>query len=137
MPGKFLPTQRWFLGGFLGGLFAFLERGSGRSNFLYSARLSMDSAWKVGVKRGWWKGVRNGDTMLFIASLALIQSIYETNPKAISGGVVRKSLSMLRGEGWTDRAVPAASEEVKEKIEEREVKQESAPVDEEKAAKQE
>lgn len=130
LPGKFLPTQRWFLGGFIGGLWAFLERGSGRSNFLYSARLSMDSLWKVGVKRGWWKGWKNGDVFVFIASLALIQSIYETNPKAVSGGVVRKSLSMLRGDGWVDRAV-IKSEEDQEKVDEREVKQESLPMDEE------
>ena len=112
-------------------MWAFLERGSGRSNFLYSARLSMDSLWKVGVKRGWWKGVKNGDVLIFIASLAMIQSIYETNPKAISGGVVRKGLSMLRGDGWVDRAVAITDEET-EKLKEREVKQESLPVDEEK-----
>lgn len=90
----------------------------------------MDSLWKVGVKRGWWKGWKNGDVFVFIASLALIQSIYETNPKAVSGGVVRKSLSMLRGDGWVDRAV-IKSEEDQEKVDEREVKQESLPMDEE------
>jgi hypothetical protein len=130
LPRKFLPTQRWFVGGFLGGLWAFLERGSGRSNFLYSARLSMDSLWKVGVKRGWWKGVKNGDVLVFVASLAMIQSIYETNPKAVSGGVVRKSLGMLRGDGWVDRAV-VKNEEEKQKLEEREHKQETVPVEEE------
>jgi hypothetical protein len=131
LPRKFLPTQRWFLGGFVGGLWAFLERSSGRSNFLYSARLSMDSLWKVGVKRGWWKGVKNGDLLVFVASLALIQSIYETNPKAVSGGVVRKSLGMLNGEGWVDRAVLRGQEEKEEK----EHKDESFPVDEDKKVK--
>ncbi|EON67793.1 hypothetical protein W97_07048 [Coniosporium apollinis CBS 100218] len=104
LPRKVLPTQRWFLGGFLGGCWAFLERKSGRSNFLYSARLSLDSLWKVGVKHGWWRGVKNGDVLLFVASLAVVNAVYEVDPKAVSGGVVRKGLGMLRGEGWVDRA---------------------------------
>jgi hypothetical protein len=90
----------------------------------------MDSLWKVGVKRGWWKGVKNGDVLVFVASLAVIQSIYETNPKAVSGGVVRKSLGMLRGDGWVDRAV-VKNEEEKQKLEEREHKQETVSVEEE------
>ncbi|KAF2500168.1 hypothetical protein BU16DRAFT_569908 [Lophium mytilinum] len=105
LPRAFLPTQRWFLGGFLGGLWAFLERKSGRSNFMYSARLSIDSLWKVGVKHGWWRGIKNGDVLLVVMSLALINTVYEVDPKAVNGGVVRKGLGMLRGEGWVDRAV--------------------------------
>ena len=105
LPRNVLPTQRWFFGGALGGLWAFLERRNGRSNFLYSTRLSMDSLWKVGVKRGWWRSVKNGDVLLFVASLAVIQGVYEVDPKAVNGGVIRKSLGMLRGDGWVDRAV--------------------------------
>ncbi|KAI9833174.1 MAG: hypothetical protein M1819_003797 [Sarea resinae] len=104
LPRGFLPTRRFFLGGFLAGFWAFLERKSGRSNFLYSARTSLDSMWKVGVKRGWWKGIRNGDVGLFVLSLAVINAVYEANPKAVSGGALRKSLGMLRGDGWVDRA---------------------------------
>jgi hypothetical protein len=104
-PRNFLPTQRWFLGGFLGGMWAFLERKGGRGNFMYSARLSIDSFWKVGVKHGWWKGIKNGDVLLVVTSLALINAIYEVDPKAVSGGILRKSLGMLRGDGWVDRAV--------------------------------
>ncbi|KZF22890.1 hypothetical protein L228DRAFT_247303 [Xylona heveae TC161] len=103
-PRSFLPTQRFFLGGFLAGFWAFLTRRSGRSNFLYSARMSIDSLWKVGVKRGWWRGVRNGDVWLFVLSLALTNAVYDVNPKAVTGGAVRKSLSVLRGQGWVDRA---------------------------------
>jgi hypothetical protein len=104
-PRHFLATQRWFLSGFLGGLWAFLDRKAGRSNFLYSTRLSVDSLWKVGVKRGWWKGVKNGDVLLFVVSLALVNVVYEREPKAVSSGVVRKGLGVMRGEGWVDRAV--------------------------------
>ena len=69
-----------------------------------SVRLSVDSLWKVGVKRGWWKGVRNGDVWVFVAGLMLLNTVYEVDPKAVSGGMVRKGLGVLRGEGWVDRA---------------------------------
>lgn len=109
-PRTFLSTQRWFLGGFLGGLWAFLERKGGRSNFLYSTRLSIDSLWKVGVKRGWWKGVKNGDVLLFVLSLATVNVLYEISPRSVNSGVARKGLGVLRGEGWVDRAVIANGE---------------------------
>lgn len=103
-PRNFLPTQRWFLGGFLGGMWAFLERKHGRGNFLYSARMSIDSLWKVGVKRGWWRGIKNGDVLLFVLSLATVNALYEMSPRSINSGVARKGLGVLRGEGWVDRA---------------------------------
>ncbi|KAF2084774.1 hypothetical protein K490DRAFT_8530, partial [Saccharata proteae CBS 121410] len=114
LPRSFLPTQRFFLGGMLGGLFAFVERKHGRSTFLYSVRLSIDSLWKVGKKRGWWKGIRNGDVALFVVCLALINAVYELEPRAVQGGVVRKGLGMLRGEGWVDRAVGVKGKEMVE-----------------------
>lgn len=88
----------------MGGMWAFLERKSGRGNFLYSARMSIDSLWKVGVKRGWWRGVKNGDVLLFVVSLATVNVLYEVAPKSVSSGVARKGLGVLRGEGWVDRA---------------------------------
>ncbi|KAF2712339.1 hypothetical protein K504DRAFT_464431 [Pleomassaria siparia CBS 279.74] len=103
-PRTFLPTQRWFLGGFLGGMWAFLERKNGRGNFMYSARMSIDSLWKVGTKRGWWRGVKNGDVLLFTISLATINVLYEMSPRSVNSGVARKGLGVLRGEGWVDRA---------------------------------
>lgn len=128
LPRAVLPTQRWVLGGALGGTWAFLERKTGRSNFLYTARLSIDSLWKVGVKHGWWKGVKNGDVLLFVASLAAMQAIYEVDPKAVNGGMVRKALGMLRGDGWVDRAEEGGvSAPAEQKLEEREVKQQSVP----------
>lgn len=105
LPRNFLSTQRWFLGGFLGGLWAYVARRGERSNFLYSARLSIDSLWKVGIKRGWWKGVKGGDVFLFVASLALLDAVYEARPRAVRGAVIRKSFGVLRGDGWVDRVV--------------------------------
>jgi hypothetical protein len=118
-PRSFLPTQRWFLGGFLSGLWAFLERKNGRANFLLTARMSIDSFWKVGIKRRWWRGIQNGDVVLFVMSLATINVLYEISPRSVSSGVARKGLGMLRGEGWVDRATlsrgDSEGEEEKEK----------------------
>jgi hypothetical protein len=104
LPAKVLPTQRFFFGGALGGLWAFIDKDTGRSNALFSTRLSLDSLWKVGVKRKWWTGIKNGDVILTVLGLALMQSIYEVDPKAVNSPMVRKVLSTLRGDGWVDRA---------------------------------
>ncbi|KAL8715117.1 MAG: hypothetical protein Q9220_001074 [cf. Caloplaca sp. 1 TL-2023] len=102
LPRHSLPTQRWFLGGFLGGLWAILERKGGRSNFLYSVRLSADSTWQVGKKRGWWKGVKGGDLAVFVAGLGVIGAVFERDRAAVQGSLVRKGMGFLRGEGFKD-----------------------------------
>lgn len=110
LPRSTLPTQRWFLGGFLGGMWALVARHGERSNFLYSSRISIDSLYKVGKKRGWWRGVKNGDVMVFVASLALLNVVYEARPGAVKGGAVRKGVSMLRGEGWVDKVATSTKD---------------------------
>ena len=67
-----------------------------------SARSSLDSLWKVGRKRGWWRGVRGGDVWLFVASLMVINAVFERDQRAVRSGFVRRSLSSLRGEGFRD-----------------------------------
>lgn len=119
LPRSTLPTQRWFLGGFLGGFWAFAARYHERSNFLYSARLSIDSAYKVGKKRGWWRGLRNGDVMVFVASLALLNVVYEARSSAVRGPMIRKAVSSVRGDGWIDKEAtkesdPQGAKEVEE-----------------------
>ena len=82
---------------------------------MYTARMSIDSLWKVGSKRGWWKGVKNGDVLLFVVSLATVNALYEVSPRSINSGVARKGLGVLRGEGWVDRAVVSRQGNCKEK----------------------
>ena len=101
-PKRFLATQRFFLGGMLGGLWGWIVRGDARGEFLYGVRTSLDSLWKVGRKRGWWKGIRGGDVGLFVASLMVINVVYERDARAINSGVVRRGISSLRGEGMRD-----------------------------------
>lgn len=115
LPRTLLPTQRWFLGGFMGGLWAYVAKKRERDNFLYSFRLSLDSLYKVGKKRGWWKGVKNGDVMLFVAGLAAVNYVYEAQPSAVQGAMIRKTLAMCRGEGWVDRAEKLEREAHEEK----------------------
>lgn len=98
LPPKALPTQRFFLGGFIAGLWGFVEQGRSRGNFLYLTRLSMDSLWKVGVKRGWWKSLKGGDVWLFVAALAVINAVYTKDQNVIRGGAVRRVIAGLRGE---------------------------------------
>ncbi len=103
-PRGFLPTQRFFLGGFAAGLWAWVERRHGRSVFLYSARMSVDSLWKVGVKRRWWRAMKGGDVWVFVLALMLSGVVYERDARAIKEGNWRKGISWVRGEGFRDWA---------------------------------
>jgi hypothetical protein len=105
IPGHVLPTRRWFLSGFLAGMWALVDREHGRGRFTYVARLSMDSLWKLCKKKGWFKGGRAGEVWLFVLSLAMINTVYEARPGAVRGAWTRKSLGLLRGEArinWPD-----------------------------------
>ncbi|RDA84317.1 hypothetical protein CP532_4792, partial [Ophiocordyceps camponoti-leonardi (nom. inval.)] len=102
LPRHTLATQRFFLGGFLAGLWAWVERRHGRSVFLYSARSSVDSLWKVGVKRRWWRAMRGGDVWVFALALMATGVVYERDARAIREARWRKGVSWLRGEGWRD-----------------------------------
>ena len=64
---------------------------------MYSVRMSIDSLWKVGRKRGWWKGWQGGDVALFVISLALMNVVYERRKGAVDKAVGR-GLGWLRGE---------------------------------------
>ncbi|KAM0212724.1 hypothetical protein ACHAPQ_002545 [Fusarium lateritium] len=105
LPRHVLATQRVFLGGFFAGLWAFVERRNGRGMFLYSARASVDSLWKVGVKRRWWKSMKGGDVWVFMLALMVTGVVYEKDAQAIRETNWRKGVSWLQGQGWTDWAI--------------------------------
>lgn len=99
LPRTFLPRFRFFLGGFFGGCFQFLDRTTaGRGNSLYATRVSVDSLWKVGVKHGWWKGVKGGDVVVFVLGLALTHAVYELQDKAVEDKGMKTILRLLRGD---------------------------------------
>jgi len=116
-PRTFLPTQRFFLGGFLAGFWALIERRRGRGIFLYSARMSVDSLWKVGVKRRWWRAMKGGDVWVFVLALMLTGMVYERDARAVKEGTWRKGISWVRGEGWKDWSVEEDEDEEKAKEE--------------------
>ncbi|KAM7221786.1 hypothetical protein V8F06_002779 [Rhypophila decipiens] len=104
-PRTFLPTQRFFLGGFLAGFWAMLEKKRGRGVFLYTTKTSIDSLWKVGTKRRWWKAMKGGDVWVFVAALMLTGVVYERDRAAIKEAAWRKGISWARGEGFKDWSV--------------------------------
>ncbi|KAL8243670.1 hypothetical protein R6Q59_009928 [Mikania micrantha] len=96
LPKKMFPQFRLFLGGLLGGTFAIVDQSaSGHSNAMYAARTSLDSLWKVGKKRGWWKGVQGGDVWLFVVSLMAMNIVYDLHTQTDAS---MKLLKVLRGE---------------------------------------
>ncbi|KAJ4150567.1 hypothetical protein LMH87_011312 [Akanthomyces muscarius] len=117
LPRHLLATQRFFLGGFFAGLWAWIERKHGRMAFLYSARASVNSLWKVGVKRRWWRAMKGGDLWVFVLALMITGVVYERDAKAIQQNSFRKGVSWVRGEGWRDWAIEEDEEETKEKDE--------------------
>jgi hypothetical protein len=98
----------------LGGIWGFIVRKKARGEFLYSARLSMDSLWKVGRKRGWWRGIRGGDVWLFVASLMVINVVYERDARSLRSGIIRRGVSSLRGEGLRDYVAEEEEKRIKE-----------------------
>lgn len=97
LPRKLIPQWRFFLGGFLGGLFMYFDRQRGRGLATYAARTSADSLWKVGVKRRWWKDVKGGDVFVFAVSLGMMGVVLEKN-KQVGKGWERMTLEVIRGD---------------------------------------
>jgi len=100
LPRAFIPKFRFFFGGLLGGLFSLADlTPSGHLTALYTARTSVDSLWKVGVKHRWWKGIRAGDVWLFVAALALENVVYDFGKDTpASEDQAMTMVKVLRGE---------------------------------------
>jgi hypothetical protein len=98
LPGKVLPTQRWFWGGFVAGFWAFLLRETGRAQFLYSLRTSFQSLWKLGVKKGYWRPGKNGDVWLVVFGIALLNVVHDHNQEALTSGIFRRVVKTMRGD---------------------------------------
>lgn len=103
-----LPTKRFFLSGALGGLpFAFLD--GSRGVYLSVFRTAVDSAWKVGAKRGTGKSLRGGELWVVVVAWALIGAILDSRPSAVDSRGLRKALAWLRGDGFVDPIEVAAA----------------------------
>lgn len=94
----------------MAGFWAWVERKHGRGVFLYSARASVDSLWKVGVKRRWWKAMRAGDVWVFVLAVMLTGAVYERDARAVREDSWRKGISWIRGQGFRDWAIEEEDE---------------------------
>ncbi|OLL26741.1 hypothetical protein NEOLI_000668 [Neolecta irregularis DAH-3] len=102
LPDNFLPRWRFHLAGFIGGLFAFLDREHGKSRVDSLVRLSLASSWKIVEKRHKKINLKHVDVYLFAASLGIIMALFQSSPSAFSDSLTRKSLNVLCGNSWVD-----------------------------------
>lgn len=65
---------------------------------MYTTRLSLDSLWKVGRKRGWWKGVKGGDVGLFVVALAVFSVLYDSQRAVFAKDGSMALIRLLRGD---------------------------------------
>lgn len=99
LPKSFIPQFRFFLGGAFSSCIAIIDRSStGHENAMYTTRLSLDSLWKVGRKRGWWRGVKGGDVGLFVFALAVFSVLYDSQRSVFAKDSNMAVIRLLRGD---------------------------------------
>lgn len=99
LPRSFIPKFRWFLGGALGGCLAILDRSpTGHENAMYTARTSIDSLWKVGVKHRWWRGIKAGDVLVFTLALAALNMLYDIQRETFASNRTMAAVRLMRGD---------------------------------------
>ncbi|KAK9479413.1 hypothetical protein V1514DRAFT_328564 [Lipomyces japonicus] len=109
LPDKFIPTYRLKIIGFVAGLWAYVDQFGGKVKYMPFARMAIESYWKVLVKHGKIRPIRNGDVIVFAASFAVIMSIFDKSPDAIESNMgVKKLLAVISGRKLTD-VIPASS----------------------------
>lgn len=102
----------------MGGMFQIVDRtAAGHANAMYASRTSVDSLWKVGVKRRWWRPVKGGDVWLFVACVAVYNVVYDLGRDTeVSKDRSMSIVKLLRGEievgMQREKKVTAATEEV-------------------------
>ncbi len=55
------------------------------------------------MKKGWWKGFKNGDVWVVVVALAVVNSVYEVRPGAVRGSMIRRGVEYIKGEGFIDK----------------------------------
>lgn len=96
-----LPRARYFLNGFISSVFILAVPQARRAQLgSYVTRQSLDAGYGVAKRRGWWKPIPQGDTMLLALGLATLTALYETRPKAVESSI-RKSVWLLLGNSAT------------------------------------
>lgn len=99
---KFLPMHRFKFIGFMAGLWAFINQVDGRGRYIFAARAGLLSYWRVLIKDKRIKPTRNFDVYLFMASFAVMMTLFDRSPEAVSGPSVRKVLSWIKNDEFKD-----------------------------------
>ncbi|KAF2863912.1 hypothetical protein K470DRAFT_254779 [Piedraia hortae CBS 480.64] len=90
LPRRALPTKRWYLSGFLAGMWAVVAPKE-RAMFTYSARVALQSALDVARKKGYLKRQRGLEVMLFTVALACTGCVVETDSKSLRSNLLVKT----------------------------------------------
>ncbi|RGB33939.1 hypothetical protein C1646_169259 [Rhizophagus diaphanus] len=99
LPNKFMPISRFYLNGFIGGMWILVEKPNRRLDIgMYSLRLSIETLWKLLVKKGKVRNIRNGEAIYFSLAMGFIMAIRKNQPKSITSPYIRFALSRLLGE---------------------------------------
>lgn len=64
---------------------------------LYSARLASQTLWKIAVKKGLVRSIKNGEVLYFAASMSILMALYETDVSTIPTGIVQTALGRISG----------------------------------------
>lgn len=100
---KWIPENRFRLAGFIGGLWAFLDSSDGgHGRYLFAVRAAILSLWRTLVKEKKVKPIKHGDVYLFVASFAVIMSVFESSPDCISSSFLRKTFMWIKNDDFKD-----------------------------------
>lgn len=99
LPKSLMPTFRFFVAGTIAGSAAAIDRtATGHGNNMYALRNSLDCLWKVGVKHGWWRGIKGGDVYLIVLSFMAVNALYDTQRSVFEKDGSMAAVRMLRGD---------------------------------------
>lgn len=99
LPKSFMPQFRFFIGGAISSSIAIIDQSAtGHENAMYTTRLSLDSLWKVGRKRGWWRGIKGGDVGLFVLALATFSVLFDSQRQVFAKDRSMVLTRLLRGD---------------------------------------
>ncbi|KAK5070010.1 hypothetical protein LTS08_001296 [Lithohypha guttulata] len=99
LPRSFMSTFRFLVAGSIAGSAAAIDWSpTGHANNMYVLRNSLDSLWKVGVKRRWWRDVKGGDVYLVVLSLAVMNILYDSQKQTFDHDGSMRAIKVLRGE---------------------------------------
>lgn len=88
--------NRTYLNGFIGGLWIMVESQQRRSALtLYYIRVMLESVWRRLAKAGWVKNFRQGETLLFGLTMAVIMGIFETMPTLKRKSFIQTALEKI------------------------------------------